>query len=135
MNLAILDVMLPGLDGFTVGQRIKRHVPDIPILMLSARTSVEDKLEGLSFADDYLTKPFHPDKLGARVEVLLRRFGMPSSQPMSPREGDVLFNVSLETLFFVIVGGFHDCLCWRLVDFRTPRCVSLMFRKKCLYLS
>ena len=72
-DIVILDVMLPGLDGFTVGQRFKRNYPEIPILMLSARTSVEDKLEGLQFADDYVTKPFHPEELAARIEVLLRR--------------------------------------------------------------
>lgn len=74
-HLAILDVMLPGLDGFTVGQRLKKELPELPILMLSARTSIDDKLQGLEFADDYLTKPFHPDELAARVEVLLRRNG------------------------------------------------------------
>lgn len=73
-DLAILDVMLPGLDGFSVGKRLKRENSTLPILMLSARTAVEDKLEGLSFADDYVTKPFHPDELIARIEVLLRRF-------------------------------------------------------------
>lgn len=73
-DLVVLDVMLPGLDGFTVGQRLKKEFPQTPILMLSARTSIEDKLQGLHFADDYLTKPFHPDELAARVEVLLRRF-------------------------------------------------------------
>lgn len=73
-DLAIVDVMLPGLDGFSVGKRLKRVNESLPILMLSARTAVEDKLEGLSFADDYVTKPFHPDELAARVEVLLRRF-------------------------------------------------------------
>ncbi|MDM5250742.1 MULTISPECIES: response regulator transcription factor [unclassified Lysinibacillus] len=73
-DIAILDVMLPGLDGFSIGKRIKRENKDIPILMLSARTAVEDKIEGLNFADDYLTKPFHPDELVARVEVLLRRY-------------------------------------------------------------
>lgn len=76
-DLVILDVMLPGLDGFSIGQRMKKTEPDIPILMLSARTSIEDKLQGLHFADDYLTKPFHPDELAARVEVLLRRNGKP----------------------------------------------------------
>ncbi|WP_148929535.1 response regulator transcription factor [Paenibacillus methanolicus] len=74
-DIVVLDVMLPGLDGFTVGQRLKREAPDVPILMLSARSSVDDKLQGLQFADDYLTKPFHPDELAARLEVLLRRFG------------------------------------------------------------
>ena len=73
-DIAILDVMLPGLDGFSIGKRIKRENQEIPILMLSARTAVEDKIEGLNFADDYLTKPFHPDELVARVEVLLRRY-------------------------------------------------------------
>ncbi|MBB6671346.1 response regulator transcription factor [Cohnella nanjingensis] len=74
-DLVVLDVMLPGLDGFTVGQRIKKEVPNVPILMLSARTSVDDKLQGLRFADDYLTKPFHPDELAARLDVLQRRYG------------------------------------------------------------
>lgn len=73
-DIVILDIMLPGLDGFSLGKRIKKHMTDIPILMLSARTAVEDKIEGLSFADDYVTKPFHPDELIARIEVLLRRF-------------------------------------------------------------
>ncbi|WP_436374639.1 response regulator transcription factor [Cytobacillus sp. BC1816] len=73
-DIAILDVMLPGLDGFSLGKRIKKVKNDMPVLMLSARTAVEDKLEGLSFADDYLTKPFQPDELAARIEVLLRRF-------------------------------------------------------------
>lgn len=74
IDLAILDVMLPGLDGFSLGKRLKKSAPDIPIIMLSARTAVEDRLEGLRFADDYVTKPFHPDELAARIEVLLRRF-------------------------------------------------------------
>ncbi|EGL15626.1 MULTISPECIES: response regulator transcription factor [Paenibacillus] len=74
-DLVILDVMLPGLDGFSIGQRMKKNYPDTPVLMLSARTSIDDKLQGLQFADDYVTKPFHPDELAARVEVLLRRTG------------------------------------------------------------
>ncbi|HJF33830.1 MAG TPA: response regulator transcription factor [Sporosarcina psychrophila] len=72
-EVVILDVMLPGLDGFTVGQRLKRTHPNISILMLSARTAVDDKLQGLHFADDYVTKPFHPEELAARIEVLFRR--------------------------------------------------------------
>jgi DNA-binding response OmpR family regulator len=82
-RLVILDVMLPGLDGFTIGQRLKKAAPDIPILMLSARTSIDDKLQGLQFADDYLTKPFHPDELTARIEVLLRRSGARLSEPLA----------------------------------------------------
>lgn len=74
VDVVVLDVMLPGLDGFTVGRRLKKICPQTPILMLSARTTVEDKVEGLRFADDYLTKPFDPDELAARLEALLRRY-------------------------------------------------------------
>ncbi|MBO1001094.1 response regulator transcription factor [Pseudogracilibacillus auburnensis] len=71
--IVILDIMLPGLDGFTVGKRLKKTAPTVPILLLSARTSIDDKVDGLQFADDYLTKPFHPDELVARLEVLIRQ--------------------------------------------------------------
>ncbi|SEG27266.1 response regulator transcription factor [Paenibacillus sp. UNC499MF] len=82
-DLVILDVMLPGLDGFSIGQRMKKNYPDTPVLMLSARTSIDDKLQGLQFADDYVTKPFHPDELAARVEVLLRRTGKPAQAELT----------------------------------------------------
>ncbi|MFT4416156.1 response regulator transcription factor [Fredinandcohnia humi] len=80
VDLVILDVMLPGLDGFTVGQRLKKEAPTTPIMMLSARSAVDDKIQGLQFADDYLVKPFHPEELAARIEVLLRRFEKTMSQ-------------------------------------------------------
>lgn len=73
-DLVVLDIMMPGLDGFTIGERMKESHPQVPILLLTARTALEDKLKGLGFADDYVTKPFHPEELGARIEVLLRRF-------------------------------------------------------------
>lgn len=82
VNIIILDIMLPGLDGFTVGKRLKQKYPEKPIMMLTARTSIEDKLQGLSFADDYLTKPFHPDELYARIQILLRRSGAVSPDVM-----------------------------------------------------
>lgn len=74
-DVVILDIMLPGLDGFTVGKRLKKAAPAVPILLLSARTSIDDKVDGLQFADDYVTKPFHTDELVARLEVLMRRSG------------------------------------------------------------
>ncbi|PCL93136.1 response regulator transcription factor [Paenibacillus lautus] len=74
-DIVILDIMLPGLDGFTVGKRLKKTAPSIPILLLTARTSIDDKVDGLQFADDYVTKPFHTDELVARIEVLIRRSG------------------------------------------------------------
>ncbi|MFC0416634.1 response regulator transcription factor [Cytobacillus solani] len=95
-DLVILDVMLPGLDGFTVGQRLKKEAPYVPILMLSARTAVDDKLHGLQFADDYVTKPFHPDELAARIEVLLRRSGLSVSNEI--RLGHICVNLSENTI-------------------------------------
>lgn len=94
--LVVLDVMLPGLDGFTIGQRLKKQCPDKPILLLSARTAVNDKLQGLQFADDYVTKPFHPDELAARIEVLLRRFGTAPSS--SIRLGHIRVSLSENTV-------------------------------------
>lgn len=74
VDLVILDIMLPGLDGFTVGKRMKEKYQNLPILFLTARTAIEDKLTGLEFADDYLTKPFHPKELLLRIDKLLKRF-------------------------------------------------------------
>ena len=72
-DLIVLDVMLPGLDGFEVC-RILRHEMNVPILMLTARTEEIDKVVGLEVgADDYLTKPFSMRELLARVKALLRR--------------------------------------------------------------
>ncbi|WGU96041.1 response regulator transcription factor [Paenibacillus dendritiformis] len=82
-EIVILDIMLPGLDGFTVGKRLKKAAPAVPILLLSARTSIDDKVDGLQFADDYLTKPFHTDELVARLEVLIRRSGGTHSEHIS----------------------------------------------------
>ena len=73
-DLIVLDVMLPGLDGFAVCRELRRHNVDVPILMLSARGVVEDRVRGLdSGADDYLTKPFALSELIARARALLRR--------------------------------------------------------------
>lgn len=72
-DLIILDVMLPGMDGFSVLREI-RHESDVYILMLTARASEVDRVVGLELgADDYLTKPFSPRELVARVKAILRR--------------------------------------------------------------
>lgn len=73
-DLIILDIMLPRLDGFAVCRELRRLNIDVPILMLSARGVVEDRVRGLdSGADDYLTKPFAVAELTARARALLRR--------------------------------------------------------------
>lgn len=79
-DLVILDVMLPGIDGFTVGQRIKNKYADKPLIMLTALGAVEDKVQGLGFADDYLTKPFSMEELIARINMLMRRQGQGQRQ-------------------------------------------------------
>jgi DNA-binding response OmpR family regulator len=72
-DLLILDLMLPRLDGATVCQRI-RATSDVPIIMLTARGDERDRLKGLDLgADDYVTKPFSPRELAARVRAVLRR--------------------------------------------------------------
>ena len=73
-DLIILDVMLPGIDGFKICRQLRDEM-DIPILMISARTEDDDKIRGLGLgADDYITKPFSPGELVARVKSHLARF-------------------------------------------------------------
>lgn len=73
-DLVILDVMLPGIDGWQILQGIRREGKDMPVLFLSARDAVDDRVKGLELgADDYLVKPFAFAELLARVRTLLRR--------------------------------------------------------------
>lgn len=73
-DLIVLDIMLPGLDGLEVAQRLRAAGDKVPILMLTARDAVTDRVNGLERgADDYLVKPFAPEELVARVKALLRR--------------------------------------------------------------
>lgn len=73
MELLILDVMMPHLDGFTVC-KVAREMSNLPIIILTAKSSEEDKLKGYEYgADDYMTKPFSPKILLAKVNALLRR--------------------------------------------------------------
>ncbi len=73
-DVIILDVMLPGMDGFDVCRELRRHRVRAPIIMLTARTQEADKVLGLELgADDYVTKPFSPRELRARVKAALRR--------------------------------------------------------------
>lgn len=76
VKVALLDVMLPGIDGFEVCRRIRGNNSNIGIIMLTARSQEMDKVTGLmTGADDYVTKPFSPAELTARVDALYRRAG------------------------------------------------------------
>ena len=74
IDLLILDINLPGMDGYVLCSMLRQHKKNMPILMLTARTLQEEKIHGLNIgADDYLGKPFDLDELLARVRALLRR--------------------------------------------------------------
>ena len=91
-DLIILDVVLPGKDGFRVCRELRTNSVTVPVLMLTARDAVEDRIEGLdSGADDYLPKPFDFEELLARVRALLRR--KPAMYPETITVG----NMSLDT--------------------------------------
>ena len=86
-DLVILDIMLPGADGLTICKEIRKQ-SQVPIIMLTARDEVTDKVVGLEVgADDYLTKPFHPQELVARAKALLRRARTEPDQPKLIRAG------------------------------------------------
>jgi DNA-binding response OmpR family regulator len=87
-DLVVLDLMLPGMDGLDVCRTLRRE-SDVPIIMLTARVEETDKLIGIELgADDYITKPFSPRELVARVRMVLRRVGGdPASEVL--RSGDV----------------------------------------------
>ena len=88
-DLVILDIMLPGIDGLTICKEI-RKVSQVPIIMLTARDEVTDKVVGLEVgADDYLTKPFHPQELVARAKALLRRARVEPNLPRLIRAGNL----------------------------------------------
>ena len=91
LDLAILDVMLPDMDGFALCQRIRERYL-FPIIMLTAKVEDMDKITGLTLgADDYITKPFNPLELVARVKTQLRRYTRynPGSGMETPREYDI----------------------------------------------
>jgi DNA-binding response OmpR family regulator len=73
-DLIILDIMLPYFNGFEIAEKVRAKSPQMPILMLTARTSFEDKVRGLELgADDYMTKPFHLQELLLRIKAMLKR--------------------------------------------------------------
>ncbi len=85
-DLVILDVMLPGLDGFEILRRLRQQ-SRVPVLMLTARGEDVDRIIGLELgADDYLSKPFNPRELAARVRAILRRVEAQSTSPGSRLE-------------------------------------------------
>ena len=80
-DAVVLDVMLPDFDGFEVLRRVRADTPEVPVLFLTAKDAVEDRVAGLTAGgDDYVTKPFSIEELVARLRGLLRRAGMTAAQ-------------------------------------------------------
>ena len=99
VRVALLDIMLPGIDGFEVCRRIRASNSRIGIIMLTARSQEMDKVTGLmTGADDYVTKPFSPAELTARVDALMRRSGGEEENTGEIRQAPFLLNTRNRTL-------------------------------------
>lgn len=101
-DIALLDISMPGMDGFTLCEELRRRSTKLGIIMLTARTQEMDKISGLmKGADDYITKPFSPTELLARVDSLYRRVGaIAPAAPVSDeiKLGDFVLNTRRHTL-------------------------------------
>ena len=104
IDLALLDISMPGMDGFTLCKELRKRSDTLGIIMLTARTQEMDKISGLMIgADDYITKPFSPTELLARVDSLYRRVEMqaPKAAPVPTDEivlGEFTLNLRRRTL-------------------------------------
>src|SRR3954462_1494059 len=97
-DLVLLDIMMPRLDGYAVCSELRRLSHAVPILMLTAKGMVEDRVTGLDAgADDYLVKPFSTEELLARVRALLRRLHRSSNAPSSLEFGGVRVDLIKQT--------------------------------------
>ena len=105
LDLAILDVMMPEMDGFTLCQKIREH-HTFPVIMLTAKDGEMDQITGLTLgADDYITKPFRPLELVARVKAQLRRSKRYNAEHMEEKEADVISHAGLSLNIKT-----HECL-------------------------
>src|ERR671935_632510 len=91
-SLVVLDLMLPGMDGLQLCQWIRAR-SELPVIMLTARAEEADRIVGLELgADDYVTKPFSPRELAARVRTVLRRAARPTTRPERIEVGDLVLD-------------------------------------------
>ncbi len=102
-DIALLDISMPGMDGFTLCKELRKRSPRLGIIMLTARTQEMDKVSGLMLgADDYITKPFSPTELNARVDSLHRRIELIATGPKEISEeichGEFVLNMRRRTL-------------------------------------
>jgi len=91
-HLAVLDVMMPQMDGFETCSQLKKLHPDLPILFLTARADGNSRITGLKLADDYLTKPFNLEELILRVKNLLKRYDVAAATIFTFDEFEINFS-------------------------------------------
>ena len=97
-DLILLDIMMPKLDGFALCAELRRMANPVPVVMLTAKGQIEDRVNGLDVgADDYLVKPFSTDELLARVRALLRRVERVSRGPLKLKLGEVEIDLARQT--------------------------------------
>ncbi len=97
-DLILLDIMMPKLDGFALCAELRRLANAVPVVMLTAKGQIEDRVGGLDVgADDYLVKPFSTDELLARVRALLRRVERVSRGPLKLKLGEVEIDLARQT--------------------------------------
>lgn len=103
IQIVLLDIMMPGMDGFAVCRKLREKSKTVGIIMLTARTQELDRVGGLMIgADDYVTKPFSPSELVARVDALYRRLNLETSQPDKGNtivSGEFVLNLKSRTFY------------------------------------
>ncbi len=100
-DIVIADVMMPRMDGFSMAREIRKLSPNVPLLFLTAKSTIEDVEEGFEIgANDYLKKPFELRELIVRIKALLRRFGTNRGEDVKFQIGRYVFNLTTQTLSF-----------------------------------
>ena len=103
-DLAIIDLMMPNMDGYDLCRKLRQYYENLPVLMLTAKAELSSKVKGFeSGADDYLTKPFEGDELILRVKALLRRYKIEASQTI--QIGNMVID---KNSYLVTVGGAKE---------------------------
>ncbi len=102
-DLAIIDIMMPNMDGFELCRHLRRYYENMPVLMLTAKGELASKVKGFGLgADDYLTKPFEGDELVVRIQALLRRYKIEASQVI--QIGNVVID---KNSYSITIDGAH----------------------------
>lgn len=100
-DIIVADVMMPRMDGFTMAKRIRKMSPEVPLLFLTAKSTIDDVEEGFEIgANDYLKKPFELRELIVRIKSLLKRYGINRQEDVKYQIGAYTFNITTQTLSY-----------------------------------